>query len=387
MLSSIFQSVTAIARPAQAPGAIRRSSVNRQRGIAVGAVLAALAAAGVIGLALRPAPVAAPAEAPAVKQEPRVIDIADYRDYMADDHPVRQGMRKFAELAEAASGGTLKVKVRTDALPGPEGRQLAEFKAGTNGAPALMLVAAPGLARLASEYELLDLPYLVASPEQADQLLDGEFGEDMLKLLRPNNLVGLAWWENGFRHISTSGKPIRSVADLKGLKMRVIQGEVFSETARAFGAEPTLLPFSELYQALKAKTVIAEDNSYSQMLAGRLQEVQSSITVTNHSYSAMVLAANEKVWNSLTAEQQQVLRKAAREAGMYQRHASRMESEQARARLVNYGMQIYTLSPDQLQLLRDSSKPLRQRIFARHPDDILQSYLRTLGTQQGAGSH
>jgi tripartite ATP-independent transporter DctP family solute receptor len=319
------------------------------------------------GLALLAASATA---APAVRQ----LEIADYRAYLPEQHPVRQGMRAFADSAARASGGSLQVMVRSDALPGSPAAQIAALQAGAPGAPALMLVAGTGLAPHVKAFELLDLPYLVADAGQADALLDGPFGQALLARLAPAGLVGLAWWENGFRQITTAGAPVESARDLHGLDMRVIGEPVFVETARALGANPVALPFGELYGALKAKRVAAQDNFISQILAGRLYEVQASLSLTNHSYSALVLAANAQAWAALTPREQGILRRAALEAARVQRAAARAEAAAARDTLAARGMAVHTPAPAQSAMLRALTAPLRARYFSAHDPDLLKLY-------------
>jgi tripartite ATP-independent transporter DctP family solute receptor len=313
---------------------------------------------------------AAAAAAPPVRQ----VDIADYRAYLAEDHPVRQGMREFARLAAAASGGSLQVHPRGDALPGTPAEQIAALRAGVPGAPALMLVAGTGLAGVDKDFELLDLPFLVRDPAEADALLGGPFGNALLARLAPAGLVGLGWWENGFRQLTTSGTPIRRAADLRALKLRVIGAPVFIDTARALGADPVPLPFGELYPALKARRVDAEDNFTSQILAGRLYEVQSSLSLTNHSYSPLVLVANAAFWNSLDPAEQRVLREAAAGAGAFQRRAARAEAHAARTGLAAKGLAVYALAPAELETLHALTAPLRRRYFSQHDPRLWQLY-------------
>lgn len=329
-----------------------------------------LSACGLALVAAAATAAASTAAAPAVRQ----LEIADYRGYLPEQHPVRQGMRAFADSAARASGGRLQVKVRSDALPGSPAAQIAALRAGAPGAPALMLVAGTGLAAQVKAFELLDLPYLVADAGQADALLDGPFGGALLARLAPAGLVGLAWWENGFRQFTTSSGPIRDARDLRGLGLRVIGEPVFVETAHALGAKPVPLPFAELYGALKAKRVAAQDNFISQILVGRLYEVQTSLSLTNHSYSALVLAANAQAWAALAPREQGILRQAALEAARVQRGAARAEAEAALATLAAQGMAVHTLAPPQSAALRTLTAPLRERYFAAHDPELRELY-------------
>lgn len=319
----------------------------------------------------------APAVAAAQPGVVHELDIADYRGYLAEDHPVRQGMRKFAQLVEHGSEGRVRVKVRADVLPGAPAQQLAALRGGAPGAPALMLVASTGLAGPVPAFALLDLPFLVRDEAHADSLLDGPFGAALLARLGQDEtagLVGLAWWENGFRQITTSGAPVRGAADLRGLKMRTIDEPVFIEAARAMGAEPLPLPFGELAAALRAGRVAAQENFMSQILAGRLYEVQSGLSLTNHSYGPLVLVANGGAWQRLAPGQQRLLQSAAAEAGRFQRRAARESARLARAELERHGMAVHALAAGEQERLRELTAPLRATYFGRHGDGLWRLY-------------
>ncbi|PUA20435.1 DctP family TRAP transporter solute-binding subunit [Glaciimonas sp. PCH181] len=319
----------------------------------------------------------------AAAQSPvRQLDIADYRGYLAEDHPVRQGMRKFAQLVDAGSAGNLHVNLRAGALPGTPAKQIAALQAGKTGAPALMLVASTGLSVVAKEFELLDLPFLVRDEQQADALLDGAFGNALLARMAPTGLVGLAWWENGFRQITTSSGPIRRAEDLHGLNFRVIGEPVFVDTARVMGTNPVPLPFNELYEALKSRRVDAQDNFTSQILAGRLYEVQSSLSLTNHSYSPLVLVANAAFWKSLSTAQQRVLQTAAIEAGHFQRQVVRYEARAALVALAQHGLAINQLDESELKKLNDLTESVREQYFGRYKGDLRQLYQAEIGRVQ-----
>ncbi|RZA30182.1 MAG: TRAP transporter substrate-binding protein [Lysobacteraceae bacterium] len=290
----------------------------------------------------------------------RVLDVADYRAYLADGHPARQGMRRFAALV-GDTDPALRIRVRDDAVPGTPARQLAALKAGEAGAPALMLVAGTGLAAAVPAFGLLDLPFLVRDEAQADALLDGPFGAALLARLDKAGLVGLAWWENGFRQISSARGPILRAADLRGLRIRVIDEPVFADTMRALGADPLPLPFSQLRAALEAGRVDAQDNFLSQILAGRLAGVQSSLSLTNHSYGALVLVANAQAWHALSPASQRRLREAAVAAGREQRALARAGEDAARAELSRLGMTVHQPAADELDRMRQLTAPVRER--------------------------
>lgn len=337
-----------------------------------------LGAAALSVLLAAPAAAAAEQGAPAPVRE---LAIADYRDYLPQDHPVRHGMRHFAQQVASASGGALRVAVRSDTVPGTPAQQLAALQAGAPGTPDLMLVAATGLAPLAPDFALLDLPYLVRDEADADALLDGPFGDALLAQAPNAGLVALAWWENGFRQITSAGAPIRQASALRGLRMRVIDAPVFIETARAMGAEPVPLDYPELRDALRSGRVAAQENFVSQILAGGLHELQSSLTLTDHSYGALVLVANPAAWRSLDPAQQAIVAAGAREAARVQRRAAREQARQAQARLARQGIAVHVLDSAERERLRNLTAALRSSRFGQHSPALWTLYREHAATR------
>ena len=161
------------------------------------------------------------------------------------DHPVSLGVKRFAEIVAARSGGKLKVREFPANQLGSEMQQQSALRGGTQ---EMQSPATTSLAGIVKEFGLIDFPFIVSTPEQADALLDGPFGTALLAKLPEMGLVGLGYWDLGFRNVTNSKRPITKGEDLEGLKIRVIPNPVYLETFKTFGANPLPLSFSELYQ-------------------------------------------------------------------------------------------------------------------------------------------
>lgn len=306
----------------------------------------------------------------------RRLDVADYRAYLAEDHSVRQGLVRFSALVAVKSRGNLLVHVRKDTVPGSPSAQIDAVRHGSAGAPALMLFAATGLASLQKELGMFDLPYALRNAGQVEAVVNGPIGDRLLARLVPSGLVGLSWWENGFRQVTTSTDPVRAAADFRALTMRVVPEPVFTESFRALGAQTKALPVSRLYEALKAGDVNAQEGFESLILQGRLYEVQKHLSVTNHSYGAMVLAVNAQVWSGLPETDRQWLREAAVEAGREQRSWARDEAVRTRGQLRAHGMQIHELTPAASRAMVAATEPVRKKFSAEYDSEIRAMYLR-----------
>lgn len=311
---------------------------------------------------------------PAAKLESRIIHIADYRGYLETDHPVRRGMNKFSELVAARSDGRILVQAPAKPVPGSPSSQIASLQAGDGRTPELMLQATIGLADVEKGFGLIDLPFTISNEKQASALLDGPFGATLLDRLASRNLIGLAWWENGFRQVTTSTGPILHADDFIGLKIRVIPSPLFVESFKEIGANPIPLPFSELRAALKSKSVAAQDNFYSQIVTGKLYEVQTYLSATHHSYGAMTLIASKRFWDTLSPADQALLRDAAGEAGQYQRRLIRDEEAKMRADLESKGMRMNELDPAELKKLSERARPVLARIASDNDASLMNLY-------------
>jgi tripartite ATP-independent transporter DctP family solute receptor len=306
--------------------------------------------------------------------EPIQIEIADYRAYLADDHPVRQGMRRFAERVETQSAGTLRVSVRNDAVPGAPAAQLERFLKGGDRTPQFMLFAGTGLVPLHPEMGFLDLPFVLRDAQHADAQLSGPFGQALLNRLTGRGIVGLALWENGFRHVTNSTAPLMAIKDLEGLKFRVAPDAVFENTFQAVRAETKQLPFSDLRQALADKSLEAQDNFLSQIWVGRLHEVQPYLSMTHHSYGVLVMAVNETFWKQLSPEQRSLVKKAALDAGMLQRKVAREADVKAREMIKAHGVLINEIPAVEILKWREKTEPLRAKFKESMDPELLGKY-------------
>jgi tripartite ATP-independent transporter DctP family solute receptor len=307
-------------------------------------------------------------------QEERVIRVADYRGYLAPDHPSLRGLSKFAELVGKKSNGRLVVRVVTESVAESPAEQIKRLQDGDDNTPELMLQASIGLAGVEKCVGLIDLPFTVANEKQADALLDGPFGLALFDRLKEKHLVGLAWWENGFRQITTSTAPMVHASDFQGLKIRAIPSPVFVESFMAIGASPIPIAYADLHSALEEKRVDAQDNFDSQILNGKLYEVQSFLSVTRHSYSAMAVVAADRFWNTLSSNDQAILLGAAWEAGLYQRELIRKDVERTRAELKAKGMKINEVSPEALSKLADRASQAFNRITLDYDPALTHLY-------------
>jgi tripartite ATP-independent transporter DctP family solute receptor len=218
------------------------------------------------------------------------------------------------------------------------------------------------LATEAKELAIFDFPFLFANEKESDAIVDGPVGKKMHALLEPKGIVGLAYWELGYRQITNSKRPLNRVEDVDGLKLRVIPNTINVDWVKALGANPTPLPFPEVYGALEQKAIDGQENPISVIAANKFWEVQKNIAITNHQYNPQSVIMSKKVWDSLSPADRKLIDDAADDAAKAQRTAARAAVAADLETLKKNGMQVTTFSPAEVAKLREKMKP----VIAKH---------------------
>ena len=247
----------------------------------------------------------------------------------------------FADEVEKRSGGKMKVRAVGAAALGSD-VQMQQALIG--GAQEMMVGSTATLVGITKEMALWDAPFMFSNPKEADALLDGPVGEKVKAKLPEKGLVGLAYWENGFRNLTNNKRPIAKMEDLQGVKLRVMQNNVFLETFNTLGTNAVPMAFSELFTALETNTVDGQENPYNTILSSKFYEVQKYLTITNHVYSPWIVLVSKKWWDQLSKDEQKVLADAAKVSREFERKDTREEAARALADLKGKGMQINELS-------------------------------------------
>jgi TRAP-type transport system periplasmic protein len=287
------------------------------------------------------------------------------------DHPVSKGVQKFTELVAAKSGGKLKVREYPANQLGSEMQQQSALRAGTQ---EMQSPATTSLVGIVKDYGLIDFPFIVSTPKQADALLDGPLGSALLAKLPEKGLIGLGYWDLGFRNVTNSRRAITKGEDLDGIKLRVIPNPVYLETFKAFNANPVPMSFSELYTALETRTVDGQENPFSVILSNKFYEVQKYLSVTNHTYSTNIILVSKVFWDKLSKDEQAILQEAANEARDYQRKVSREAAAAAIGELKAKGMAVNEIAPAELAKMREKTKPIAQKFSADYDPAIVKLF-------------
>ncbi len=272
-----------------------------------------------------------------------------------EGHPAVAGMKKFTEIVTAKSGGKIKVNLFYNGTLGSDQAVVSAMKGGT----IEMSVMNSGiLASEAKELAIFDFPFLFANEKESDAIVDGPVGKKMHALLEQKGLVGLAYWELGYRQMTNSKRPLNKVEDIAGLKLRVIPNPINVAWVKALGANPTPLPFPEVYGAMEQGAIDGQENPISVIAANKFWEVQKNVALTNHQYNPQSVIFSKKVWDTLTATEKKIIDDAADEAAIFQRKESRAAVASNLELLKKNGMAVTQFSPAEVAKLRDKMKPV-----------------------------
>jgi tripartite ATP-independent transporter DctP family solute receptor len=178
------------------------------------------------------------------------------------------------------------------------------------------------------------------------------------------------YWENGFRNLTNNKRAVAKLEDMDGIKLRVMQNNVFIDSFKTLGANAVPLPFSELFTALETKTVDGQENPYNTILSSKFYEVQKYLTVTNHVYSPWIVTVSKKYWYGVSNSEQKVLLDAAKKSRDFERQDTRAEANKALADLKGKGMQINELSPAEANRMREKLSAINASIAANVGDAL-----------------
>ncbi|MBA4266252.1 MAG: ABC transporter substrate-binding protein [Comamonadaceae bacterium] len=267
----------------------------------------------------------------------------------------------FAEEVEKASGGKMKIRAIGAAALGSD-VQMQQALIG--GAQEMMVGSTATLVGITKEMAIWDTPFLFNNGKEADAVLDGPVGQKVMDKLQEKGLVGLVYWENGFRNLTNNKRAVTKLEDMDGIKLRVMQNNVFIDSFKTLGANAVPLPFSELFTALETKTVDGQENPYNTILSSKFYEVQKYLTVTNHVYSPWIVLVSKKYWDGLSKDEQKVLLDAAKKSRDFERKDTRAEADKALADLRAKGMEVNELSSAEAGRMRDKLSAINTSIAA-----------------------
>ncbi|MFO1314118.1 MAG: TRAP transporter substrate-binding protein [Burkholderiales bacterium] len=310
----------------------------------------------------------------AVAQQPIVIK---FSHVVAVDTPKGKAADYFKKLAEERTKGRVKIEVYPNSSLFKDGEEMEALQLGS------VQMLAPSLAKFgplgAREFEVFDLPYIFDNYEELHKVTQGPVGAMLFKKLDSKGIVGLAYWDNGFK-VMSANRAIRVPADYKGLKMRIQSSKVLGDQMKALGAIPQVMAFSEVYQALQTGVVDGTENPPSNFYTQKMQEVQKFLAVTDHGYLGYAVIANKKFWDGLPADIRTALESAMKDATKFANDIAKKENDDSLESVRKSGKtEILTLTADQKAAMKKALVVVHKENESRIGKDIIAEVYKATG--------
>jgi C4-dicarboxylate-binding protein DctP len=310
-------------------------------------------------------------------QAPIVIK---FSHVVATDTPKGQAAERFKELAEKLTKGRVKVEVYPNSQLYKDKEEMEALQLGA------VQMLAPSLAKFGplgvKEFEAFDLPYIFPNKQALYSVTEGPIGKGLLQKLEPKGITGLAYWDNGFK-VMSANKPLHVPADFRGLKMRIQSSKVLDAQMRALGANPQVLAFSEVYQALQTGVVDGTENPPSNMYTQKMHEVQKHVSMSNHGYLGYAVIVNKKFWDGLPADVRGQLEQAMRDATTYEKAISQRDNDLAMDAIRKAGKTtIYNLTPQEQAEWRKALAPVYKQMESRIGKELITAIGKTTAAQK-----
>jgi C4-dicarboxylate-binding protein DctP len=307
----------------------------------------------------------------AFAQAPIVIK---FSHVVAPETPKGKGADKFKELAEKYTNGRVKVEVYPNSQLYKDKEEVDALQLGA------VQMLAPSLAKFgplgAREFEVFDLPFILPDKAALRRVTDGALGKRLFQKLESKGIVGLGYWDNGFK-IMSANKPLREPADFRGLKMRIQSSKVLEAQFRALGSTPQVMAFSEVYQGMQTGVVDGSENTPSNMFTQKHHEVQKYATLSDHGYIGYAVIANKRFWDGLPADVRGQLEKAMADSTAFANDISQKENDDALAEMKKSGrIELITLTPEQKAAWRKALEPVYSDMTSRVGKDVLEEFQR-----------
>ncbi len=300
-------------------------------------------------------------------QSPIVIK---FSHVVANDTPKGKAALRFKQLAEERTGGKVKVEVYPNSQLYKDKEEMEALQLGA------VQMLAPSLAKFGplgvKEFEVFDVPYIFPNKDVLSRVTEGPIGQELLKKLEPKGIIGLSYWDNGFK-VMSANKPLHTPEDMRGLKMRIQSSKVLDAQMRAVGANPQVMAFSEVYQALQTGVVDGTENPPSNLYTQKMHEVQKDVSVTNHGYLGYAVIVNKKFWEGLPADIRTQLDSAMKDATRYANAIAQQENDMAMQKVKDSGKtKVYNLTPAENAAWRKAMLPVQKQVESRVGADILK---------------
>jgi C4-dicarboxylate-binding protein DctP len=296
---------------------------------------------------------------------------------VALDTPKGKGAEYFKKLAEERTKGRVKIEVYPNSQLYKDGEEMEALQLGS------VQILAPSVAKFGPlgvrEFEVFDLPYIFDTFAELHKITDGSVGKLLFQKLESKGIIGLAYWDNGFKDFSAN-KPLKLPTDAKGLKMRIQSSKVLDSEIRALGGIPQVMAFSEVYQALQTGVVDGTENPPSNFYTQKMNEVQKYLTMTDHGVIEYAVIVNKKFWEGLPADIRTILEGAMKDATKYANDIAKDENDKALAAVKATGKtEIVMLTAEGKAAWKKALVPVHREMESRIGKDIIDEVYKQTG--------
>src|SRR5690349_353423 len=310
----------------------------------------------------------------AFAQQPIVIK---FSQVVAVDTPKGKGAERFKQLAEERTKGRVKVEIYPNSSLFKDGEEMEALQLGS------VQILAPSLAKFGPlgvrDFEVFDLPYIFDNYDELHKVTEGKVGSALFKKLESKGIIGLAYWDNGFK-VMSANKPIRMPSDYKGLKMRIQSSKVLGDEMKALGAIPQVMAFSEVYQGLQTGVVDGTENPPSNFYTQKMHEVQKDLTLTDHGVIEYAVIVNKKFWDGLPADIRTTLEGAMKDATKYANDIAKKENDDALAAVKASGKtEVITLTPQEKDAWKRALLVVHKENESRIGKEIIETVYKETG--------
>ncbi len=296
---------------------------------------------------------------------------------VAQHTPKGQAADYFKKIAEERTKGRVKVEVYPNSQLFKDKEEMEALQMGS------VQMLAPSLAKFGplgiKDFEVFDLPFIFDSYAELHKVTQGPLGAKLLHKLESKGLMGLAYWDNGFK-VMSANKPLREPGDFRGLKMRIQSSKVLDSEMRSVGAMPQVMAFSEVYQALQTGVVDGTENPPSNLYTQKMHEVQKYVTLSNHGYLGYAVLVNKKFWMGLPADIRTILDGCMKDATKFANDVAQKDNEEALAAVKKSGRsQIITLTPQQKEAWKKAMDKTHKENMSRIGADVVNEVYKVTG--------
>jgi tripartite ATP-independent transporter DctP family solute receptor len=287
------------------------------------------------------------------------------------DHPFSLGAQKFADLVSQKSDGKMTFKLFPGASLGGDAQVISSLQGGVID---VTVVSTGLISTMIKEYGVFYLPQVFEDVREADAVMDGPVGQKLLAKLPEQGLIGLAYWEHGYRDVTNSKHAVAKWEDLQGLKIRVIQIPIFIDIFNGLGANAVPMPFPEVYTALEQGAVDGQETALPTIETSKFDEVQKYLSTTHHVYDPLVVLFSKKKWDALSEDERQILAEAAKEATPYERQLNREREVKMLESVKTKGMTVTEFSRDERVRMREQLKPVTEKYTRELGAELVQEF-------------